>query len=171
MKYCYILDQKHYICIYFIFTTDRIEWEKTISRWNSRRARYWSFRTISSDYYPSPCRVRNLSLAMGRGIDSRNRVWIWVAKLHKLVARYDNPMSTWFLACIAGLLVPSLFSSRPEPIVPLWPLYLYLDMTGVEGRGDQQLLPPFQKFCVRHHWKPAQTKINPSKDDLWCRRC
>ncbi len=40
---------------------------------------------------------------MGRGIDSRNRVWNRVAKLHRLAARYDNPMPTWFLATIAGL--------------------------------------------------------------------
>ena len=39
---------------------------------------------------------------MGRGIDSRNRVWNWVAKLHRLAGRYDIPMPTWFLALIAG---------------------------------------------------------------------
>ncbi len=40
-------------------------------------------------------RVRNLSPALGRGIDSRNRVWNWVAKLHyRLAGRYDNPMPT-----------------------------------------------------------------------------
>ncbi len=40
---------------------------------------------------------------MGRGIDSRNRVWNWIGKLHRLVGRHDNPMPTWFLAHIAGL--------------------------------------------------------------------
>jgi hypothetical protein len=50
-----------------------------------------------------PARVENLSPAMGRGIDSRNRVWNWGAKLHRLEGRYDNPMPTWFLAPIAGL--------------------------------------------------------------------
>jgi hypothetical protein len=44
---------------------------------------------------------------MGRGIDSRNRVWNRVAKLHRLAARYDNPMPTWFLAPIAGLKLPT----------------------------------------------------------------
>ncbi len=39
-----------------------------------------------------PARVENLSPAMGRGIDSRNQVWNWVAKLHRLAGRYDNPM-------------------------------------------------------------------------------
>ncbi len=55
-------------------------------------------------------RVGNLSPAMGRGIDSRNRVWNWLAKLHRLAGRYDNPMPTWFLAPIAGLKLPSLGS-------------------------------------------------------------
>jgi hypothetical protein len=49
-----------------------------------------------------------LSPAMGRGIDSRNRVWNWVAKLHWLAGRYDNPMPTWFLVPIAGLKLPAL---------------------------------------------------------------
>jgi hypothetical protein len=38
---------------------------------------------------------------MGRGIDSRNRVWNWVAKLHRLAGRYDSPMPPWFLAPIS----------------------------------------------------------------------
>jgi hypothetical protein len=50
------------------------------------------------------CSVGNLGLAIGRGIDSRNRV----PKLHRLVGRYDNPMPTWFLAPIAGLKLPTL---------------------------------------------------------------
>ncbi len=41
-------------------------------------------------------------------IDSRNRVWNWVAKIHRLAGRYDNPMPTWFLAPIAGLKLPTL---------------------------------------------------------------
>ncbi len=52
-------------------------------------------------------RVENLSPDMGRGIDSRNRVWNWVAKLHRLAGWYDNPMPTWFLAPIAGLKLPT----------------------------------------------------------------
>jgi hypothetical protein len=56
---------------------------------------------------PTGNRVENLSPAMGRGIDSRNRVWNWVAKLYRLAGRYDNPMPTWFLAPIAGLKLPS----------------------------------------------------------------
>ncbi len=54
----------------------------------------------------STSRVWMSSPAMGRGIDSRNRVWNWVAKLHRLAGRYDNPMPTWFLYpphTIAGL--------------------------------------------------------------------
>ncbi len=53
-------------------------------------------------------RVRNLSPAMRRGINSRNRVWNWVAKLHRLGGRYDNPMPIWFLAPIGGLKLPKL---------------------------------------------------------------
>ncbi len=34
---------------------------------------------------------------MGLGIDFRNRVWNWVAGLHRLAGRYDNPMPTRFL--------------------------------------------------------------------------
>ncbi len=56
-------------------------------------------------------RVGNLSPAMGRGIDSRNQVWNWVAKLHRLAGRYDNPMPTWFLAPIAGRYRHSVFST------------------------------------------------------------
>jgi hypothetical protein len=52
--------------------------------------------------------VENLSPAMGRGIDSRNRVWNWVAKIHRLAGRYGNTMPTWFLAPIAGLKLPTL---------------------------------------------------------------
>ncbi len=36
------------------------------------------------------CWAENFSPIMGRGIDSRNRVWNWVAKLHRLAGRYDN---------------------------------------------------------------------------------
>ncbi len=32
--------------------------------------------------------VKNLSPAMGRGIDSRNRVWNWVAKLRRLAGNH-----------------------------------------------------------------------------------
>jgi hypothetical protein len=46
-------------------------------------------------------RVENLSPAIGRGISSKNRVWNWVGKLHRLAGRYDNPMPTWFLAPIS----------------------------------------------------------------------
>jgi hypothetical protein len=67
----------------------------------------------------------NLSPAMGRGIDSRNRVWNWVAKLHRLAGRYDNPMPTWFLAPIAGLRLPSLIYQWR------WTLY-----TSSGGGGD-----------------------------------
>ncbi len=54
-------------------------------------------------------RVGILSPAMWRGIDSRNRVWNWVVKLHRLAGRYDNLMPTWFLAPIAGLKLPTQF--------------------------------------------------------------
>ncbi len=65
-------------------------------------------------------RVENLSPAMGREIDSRNRVWHKVAKLHRLAGRYDNPMPTWFLAPIAGLKLPtqcsgSVYNCLPDP--------------------------------------------------------
>ncbi len=53
--------------------------------------------------------AENLNPAMGRGINSRNRVWNWVAKLHRLAGRYDNPMPTWFLAPIAGLKLPTQY--------------------------------------------------------------
>ncbi len=36
-------------------------------------------------------RVENLSPAMGRGIDSRNRIWNWVAKLHRLGGPVRQP--------------------------------------------------------------------------------
>ena len=37
----------------------------------------------------------------------RNRIWNWVAKLHRLAGRYDNPMPIWFLAPIVGLKLPT----------------------------------------------------------------
>ncbi len=46
--------------------------------------------------------------AMGRGINSRNRVWNWVGKLDRLAGWYDNPMPTWFLTPIVGLKLPTL---------------------------------------------------------------
>ncbi len=53
---------------------------------------------------------------MGRGIDSRNRVWNWVAKLHRLAGRYDNPMPTWFIiAPIAGLKLPTTITPIHTP--------------------------------------------------------
>ncbi len=51
---------------------------------------------------------RKLKSAMGRSIDSRNHVWNWVAKLHRLAGRYDNPMPIWFLAPIAEHKLPTL---------------------------------------------------------------
>jgi hypothetical protein len=41
-------------------------------------------------------RVGIVSPAMGRGIDSWNRVWNWEAKLHRLAGRYYNTMPTGF---------------------------------------------------------------------------
>ncbi len=58
--------------------------------------------------------VGNISPAMWRGIDSRSRVWNWVAKLQRLAGRYDNPMPPWFLAHIAGLESPTLESGFVE---------------------------------------------------------
>jgi len=57
-------------------------------------------------------RVENLSPAMGRGIDSRKRVWNCVAKLRMLEGRYDNPMPTWFLAPISRLKLPTRIFKR-----------------------------------------------------------
>ncbi len=77
---------------------------------------HWKF--LEKSYF----RVKNLSPAMGRGIDYRNQVWHWVAKLHRLAGRYDNPMPTWFLAPIAGLKLPTLVDVKslwlPGP--PAW---------------------------------------------------
>ncbi len=50
---------------------------------------------------------------MGLGIHSRNRVWNWAAKLHRVAVRYDNPMSTRFsVPPIAGLKFRSLSKSE-----------------------------------------------------------
>ncbi len=62
-------------------------------------------------YFKEITRVYKLSPALGRGIDSRNRVWNWVAKIHRLAGRYDNPMSTWFLAPIAGFKLLTLYNN------------------------------------------------------------
>jgi len=53
---------------------------------------------------------------MGRGIDSRNRVWNWLAKLHRLAGQYDNPVSTWFLVPIARLKISTPTGRYDNPI-------------------------------------------------------
>ncbi len=101
--------------------------------------------TISSEVRPSHKwkhgpESKNLSPAMGRGIDSRNRVWDWVAKLHRLASRYDNPMPTWFLdplrdssyrhsimdngsCCLVQLLLKLLFHQSARPSFTLLPTF------------------------------------------------
>ncbi len=57
---------------------------------------------------PIPIRIRiRIRIRNPAGIDSRNQVWNWVAKLHRQAGRYDNPMPTWFLAPIVGLKLPT----------------------------------------------------------------
>ncbi len=63
------------------------------TRWSDAAAQ-WSKAELKSRY--------------GARNRSRNRVWNWVAKLHRLAGRYDNPMPIWFLTPIAGLKLPSL---------------------------------------------------------------
>ncbi len=73
------------------------------------RSTEWGQRMLQNgSVFTRDTRDENLSPAMGRGVDSRNRVWNWVAKLHRLAGRYYNPMLTWFLAPIAGLKLPTL---------------------------------------------------------------
>ncbi len=55
-----------------------------------------------------------LSPAIGRGINTWNRVWNWVAKLHRLAGRYDNPMPTWFLA--PRLKLPTQYSRQADKL-------------------------------------------------------
>ncbi len=80
-----------------------------------------------SKAYQVTRRVGNLCPAIGRGIDSRNRVWNWVAKQHRLAGRYDNLMPTWLLAPIAGLKLPTPLNSyrtliwtNLHPVVDVW---------------------------------------------------
>ncbi len=70
--------------------------------------RYWSLYDWSLERKRSVNWVGSISPTMGWGIDSRKRVWNWVAKLRRLAGQYDNPMPTWFLAPIAGLKLPAL---------------------------------------------------------------
>ncbi len=64
--------------------------------------------------------VVNLSPAMGRGIDSRNRVWNWVAKLHRLAYLVK---CTWYFLSVFLIVVsnknviagPLPFSSWGDP--------------------------------------------------------
>ncbi len=55
------------------------------------------------DFLKIPAQSRKFKSRYGARIDSRNRVWNWVAKLHRLAGQYDNPMPTWILAPIPGL--------------------------------------------------------------------
>ncbi len=76
--------------------------------------------------------VENLSPAMGRGIDFRNKFWNWVANLHRLAGRCDNPMPTWFLTPIAGLKLPIMSSLN---------VYKF-ELCLVEGGGYSNPPPP-----------------------------
>ncbi len=60
--------------------------------------------------------------------NARDRVWNWVAKLHRLAGRYDNPMPTWFLAPIAGLKLPTLFSKKYQKVIMWWKVLKLLSL-------------------------------------------
>jgi hypothetical protein len=53
-----------------------------------------------------PARVGNLRPAMGRGLNFQERSLEWSSQTSK-AGRYDNHMPTWFLAPIAGLMLPT----------------------------------------------------------------
>ncbi len=89
---------------------------------------------------------------MGRRINSRNRAWNWIAKLHRLAGRYDNPMPTWFLAPITGLKLPTLFV-RIFPPIFLRPLTSYVlrlpsrVKSRTAGRGRRPMSRTLVEVC------------------------
>jgi hypothetical protein len=104
-----------YKCTYTRSPSEWKSWGQSIGKvinrqggediWSNHRLRKgWTARLPEpSVLFGLEYSVGYLSPDMGRGIDSRNRVWNWVAKLQRLAGLYDNPMPTWFLAPIAGL--------------------------------------------------------------------
>ncbi len=83
--------------------------------------------------------VGNLSPAMGQGIDSRNRVWYRVAKLHRLAGRYNNP---YFLVPISERVY------KPEG--NSW-TYKFVEVSGHNLESSQTC-----GFCVQClHYKPV----------------
>ncbi len=77
-------------------------------------------------------RVWFLSPAIGT--DSGNRVWNWVAKLHRLAGRYDNPLPTRFLAPIAGLKLPAQRTGARDPTT-VYPMPANACDMGCNGDG------------------------------------
>ncbi len=92
-------------------------------------------------------RVGILSPAMGRGIDSRNRVWNLVAKLDRLAGRYDNSTPTWFLAPIDGLTGTDLLKGKCKDDLSCTHLQLSLPTAHIGRRmtDSMELV-----FCRQH---------------------
>ncbi len=88
---------------------------------------------------------------MGRGIDSRNRVWNWVAKPHRLTGRCDNPLPAWFLAPIAGLKLPTL--------VPHWQKMLDPDPFSDPHCGSATLSVTQKKTRPFHETQHQQLRV------------
>ncbi len=98
--FLYITTPAKKVVIFTYFLLEYVNTSGHVLGFNQCKDTFWGSINVKTPV----TRVENLSPTMRRGINSRNRVWNWVAKLHRLAGRYDNPMPTWFL----GLKLPTL---------------------------------------------------------------
>ncbi len=95
-----------------ILDCPQLHTSKILARWEDS----WTALLRRTSPHPHILKYwdENLSPAMGRGIDSRNRVWNLVGKLLRLTGRNDNFTPTCFLAPIA-LVLQAVDQSFEQP--------------------------------------------------------
>ncbi len=145
--------------------------------YRSRKRLLVCFERFPSWLCSQPRRLfKSSSTAIRRGIDSRNRVWNWVAKLHRLAGRCENPMSTWFVAPIAGFKLPTqrpyldIFKAPGSPCHELTSSDNSTSMRICLGRKESEcegILPVslHRWHCQQHHYLSSSS--NSHRDTLW----
>ncbi len=110
---------------------------------------------------------------MGRGIDSRNRVWNWVSKLHRLAGRYDNPMPTWFLAPKSGTKVTDT-GSRERDVKAIFNFLLWFHCVTLQIRSvtltRTRICKPFKEPWNRFPYDNPNYSGGPPGYIVWLNR-